>query len=36
MKMILLISSDAEIIAEVSGHVDIDELDDEEQPTDCI
>ena len=32
-------SSDANIIAEVSGHVDIDneeESDDEEQPTDCI
>ena len=32
-------SSDADIIAEVSGHVDIDdeeESDDEEQPTDCI
>ena len=32
-------SPDADIIAEVSGHVDIDdeeESDDEEQPTDCI
>ena len=32
-------SFDADIIAEVSGHVDIDdkeESDDEEQPTDCI
>ena len=32
-------SSDADIIAEVSGHVDIDneeEPDDEKQPTDCI
>ena len=32
-------SSDAEIVAEVSGHVDIDgeeESDDEEQPTHCI
>ena len=30
-------SSDPDIIAEVSGHVDIDdeESDDEEQPTDC-
>ena len=32
-------SSDADIIAKVSGHVDIDdeeEFDNEEQPTDCI
>ena len=32
-------SSDADIIAEVSGHVNIDaeeESDDEEQPIDCI
>ena len=32
-------ASDADIIAKVSGHVDIDdeeEFDNEEQPTDCI
>ena len=32
-------SFDADIIADVSGHVDVDdkeESDDEEQPTDCI